>query len=416
MSVYYPRSLVLLQSTFEDFWTLPADVGRTGSLAVIPLSCEWEVSPADQADEATVTLSFDALPLDPRTLRSARLLIYAADVLDPRVDLSVSNDQLVRFVGHVDEPQVRLDDRGGEIVLSARDYSGRLIAAPWMGHPVAISRPLSRVIRGVIEDAGVVGYRDLQISTPDGDPDLGRELGKRQWTPGGRSAWDVINELARLAGMEARFELDALVLRRPTRVQDRSIAAFLYGDNVERLTLRRNLNPVARQAVKVRAFDAGARRVREVTWPRDGQAPGGTLNLTLPQGAWSERTLLRWAEGYYNALGQEEMRGRLETVVMRDRPDDDATDLMALRSGDILSVRIRSEQADRVAGMSRGQLMAYLRSQGLAPSVAEALAEAWLDAETLATTYAVSRVHHRLDHEAGYSASIDFRTFLTPQR
>ncbi len=416
MAVYYPRCLVLIQPVFEDFESLGPEEGTSGSIEAIPLAAEWTASPPHEADEATVRLSWRELPLDPRTIRSARILIYAADVEDPAVDLYVGNDAVVRFIGFVDEPSSTLGDGGGEVTLRARDYSGRLMSTPWIGESVEVDRPLSTVVSAVIKASGVAGYADVATSLPDGDPKLSDILGKTRWTPGGKSAWDVINELARVAGMTAEFRLDTLLLQKPVRVQDRPVATFLYGENVASLAFRRNLNPVARKAVKVRAYDARARQVREVTFPDDGKAPGGTINLLLPQGAWSKDALTAWAEGYYNALGQEEMRGTLDTVVMRDSAEADAFDLLGLRTGDVLSVRLRTEKDVTVQGMTRGEVVSYLESRGLKRSVAEALADAWLDAETLATVYAVSRATHRWDHDGGYALSIDFRTFLTPKR
>lgn len=422
MPVYYPRCLVRLEPVLDDFGATETDaLDRQPAIEVIPESAAWESRPPGEAGTATVAIPWRDLPLDPRTLRDVRLSLYVWDAGAPTLGALGYSELAQVFVGFVDEPESAHGETAQTVTLSARDYQGRLMDTSSQTVSVRADRPLSACIRQVIDESGVPGFGDpaqhpaglgLAIRLPDGDPTLQSVTGKSRWTPPPRaSAWDVIAAMCRTLGMRAGFRLGDLIARRPQPIDPERVKLFVYGQNVRELRFRRDLRPYARKGVRAVAWAPADRRLVEATYP--DPPPDEVVVLQVEEGAWTPAILRQRAEALYHALGEREMTGHLDTVVMEDL--DEAT-LTTLRSGDVISVRLRSGDPAVLHGMSRGEIVGHLIRHGVRPGVAEALVDAWLQAEGgLATVYAVDRAAHEWSAADGYRLGIDFRSVLVPQ-
>lgn len=399
--VYHvPRGLVLLQPALASPG-LPETL-REVDVVTIPIDMEWTRNDINEADEASITLDWSDLPLDPRALRDCRVVLYCSDVRSPDRTLAISDRSAVRFIGFVDEVEVDFGEDGERLSLRCRDYTGRLIDTKLGAKSVRVDRPLSACIREIL--ALVPPYAGAELKIEDDRP-VKAATGKATWTPpSGVSCWDAIVGLAKELGQTPRWELGRLVVSSPQPVAAADARIVVYGDQVERMTLKRSLNPVATKRIVFRALDTGSRRVLEGVWPPPGD-DRGEVAYTLPAGAWSSATLRDRAKQVFTTWERRQVGGTFETSAMSDLDD---ADLVGLASGDPVYLRARGVDPTRVLGKSRGQLAAYLRDHGLAPTVANALAQAWSSSEDLATLFYVIRARHRWASDDGYRLTCDF--------
>lgn len=183
---YYPSCWVRLQLRFEDYTPRPFAPQVEGQgdpvtrsqffgldTVLIPYTAKVSLNSYRQADEATITIPYGALPLDPRTLRQATIQIFAGTVqpgdfaythgpleggpiaVVPEVGADGRSHEVFR--GFIDSWEVTLDG-DDTIEISARDISGILIDAemPLDGLAgIPSTMPLDEVIRALIagEDA-----------------------------------------------------------------------------------------------------------------------------------------------------------------------------------------------------------------------------------------------------------------------
>jgi len=418
--VYHvPRALVLLQPALAA--PGQAEARREIDVTAIPVDVEWTRNDINEADEASITLDWADLPLDPRALRDCRVVIYCADVGSPDRTLAISDRSAVRFIGFVDEAEVDFGGDSERVLLRARDYTGRLIDAklPIKGlhgrsgaskvraskipeGSLRADRPLSEIIKQVL--AVVPPYVGAEIEVED-DRSVASVTGKKLWTPpAGVSCWDAIVGLSKELGQTPRWELGRLVVGAPRSVRASEARIVVYGDQVERMTLKRSLNPVAVKRIVFRALDTGSRRVVEGVWPPPGD-DRGEVAYTLPAGPWSSDTLKARARQVFTTWERRQVSGSLETAAMSDLDD---AGLVGLASGDPIYLRARSTDRARVLGKSRGELAAYLRDRGMAPTTANALAQAWSSSEDLATLFYTIRARHRWTRDDGYRLTVDF--------
>jgi len=392
---HYPRALVLLQPTLTN--------GQTIDIITVPVDVDWVRNDITEADEATVTVDWADLPLDPRAIGDCRVTVYAADVGDPDKVISIRDRRYVRFVGYVDEPSIDFSDDGQRVTLRCRDYTGLLLDAKWQGKGVRVDRPLSQTLRELIE--AHPGYRGASIVVARDD----RVYGRDSWVPAhGSSIWDVCVAISKATGQTPRWVLGELVVSTPEEALIEDTRILVYGDQVARMDLRRHMNPTAGRTIQVSALDTESGRVIA------GQYPAGTAEniqgFTRPAGAWSKAVLDAQARHIYETWQRRQVTGTLETRAMSDL---DGSDLVGLESGHLLYVRARSADRASVLGMSRSELASYLHDRGMVRTVANALASSWANSEDLATLFYVVRAAHRWSRDDGYSLRVEFGSVLS---
>lgn len=396
---HYPRTVVVLQVS------LLAPTGELTEIDVttIPISVEWTRNDINEADEASIVVDWSEVPLDPRAVSDCRVVIYCADVGSEDRALSIADEAAARFIGFVDEPEVSFDESGETVTLACRDYTGRLIDTKWRGGSIRVDRPLSEVYRELLAEAPPYVGTELRI---EDDRAVAGVTGRKLWTPpSGVSVWDCLVGLAKELGQTARWELGTLVVATPTTPSAADARLVVYGDQVERMTLRRSLNPVANKRIVFRALDTSSRKVVEGQWPATSEGvKRDEVAYSLPAGDWSPKTLVDRAKHVYTTWMRRQVQGSFDTVAMSDL---DSADLVSLASGDQVYLQARSYDPARVLGKSRGELASYLRDHGLAPTTANALASAWVGSEDLASLFYVVRARHSWSRDAGYKLAAD---------
>lgn len=413
---FYPRSLVVLQLDVEGTDT---DI----DVCVVPLSVSWESAPKRVADQASVEILWENLPLDSRTLQGARLTVYAADVEHPNVELSITNTAAVRFVGFVDTIDNTHRD-GSTVRLRARDYRGRLIDSRM---PALKSVRVDRDLVDIMKDlAGqLAGYSAFGVEYGEGIPatkpsdHTGRKIHALRKNA---TIWQTMVEICASVGLMPNYVLDRLVIDDPEPATVARNRIFLYGRNLKSLDYRRDLNPQKDEAITLRAWGRDARRRVEVTFPASlpsEQTAGKKVKKVsssrgfLIPGAYSPAQLKALAERIYRSTQRGQLTGSFDTKTMLDLDDQE---ILNLRSGNNVTIGVRSFENASVLGMTESELDAWLRQQGLDPKVAASLARGWslraFDNPERGITFFVKSARHMVEASQGYSLRVNFEAFI----
>lgn len=145
------RNLINNLSTQEPLITQRGDGNVSYVLNRLPKKATVELPGYRQAGNFEITLPFVDLPLDPRTLRAAKVDIHLGAVSDDdfaagmrgrgpngarrsiirtRDDAGRPNQNTLLMLGLVDEMKVRHTQQGSEVTLHGRDYRGILLDSP----------------------------------------------------------------------------------------------------------------------------------------------------------------------------------------------------------------------------------------------------------------------------------------------
>ena len=414
MPVYYPRARVIIQPLFDDFKRSPlgggdslAEAGlsssaREGSIHAVPRTVEWESSEPGTAASGRLTLYMDSLPVDPRAIRDARVIVFADNVASPADDVNDADQRQARFIGFIDESGLDFRDER-TVRVEFRDYAGRLIDTDWYSGSVPVDISLTASIRKVLEQLPF--YARLPITVDDDRP-AGSYSGRTRYVPPtSANMWDVVQGIARMAGMVADFDLDTLRIRRPQPATSERSTVLLYGKNVVSAEMSRNYNPTTRKAIELIATDPKRRRVTRARWPKARRDKETLVSFPIV-GSWSASDLEQQAKSVWLQQDRQQFKLVVDTVDMTDLSEAERP-MLDLVAGDPITFGVRSDERTQVLGMSRSELGNYLVDvAGLTERAAWALATAWVEADDLAALFYAQRVSHRIDEKAGYSATI----------
>lgn len=427
MATYHPRMRAVLSVLFDD---LRGGDSAPVTYDLVPRSVEVEANTYRAADTFRLELDYADFPFDPRTIRSALVAIYMADVRSPAQQVVPTSREALRFVGYVDEPSTTLGEDGDSVTLTGRDYTALFLDRPWGGELVNVDQPFRLVVRELLAQVPGAGGILLDLPTSVAGVVLADRLGRTRFAPQeGDDAWTVLADLCQLVGMVPVIELDTLHIRSASGFGTRQ-AAFLHGENVQRLTFGRKQNEVRSRQIRVVSWDEATRTAREATYPRtplilrktigtDGKVTSAeaapVLTYTVA-GAYGELELGAIAEAIYEESARQQVEGELETRSMRDAIG--LTDLTQLRNGDAILLQLGQYDPDewRVGpwDMPEDQVVRLLTRgpNGMREEAARALARSRKAAGALARTFYVKRAVHRMDREQGYSLQVSFINYV----
>lgn len=451
MSIYYPRALVVVEALFK------ADV-ETRVFVVTPYNVEWRRNNPRAADTATITLPYRDFPLDPRILSAVHVLVYAADAGGSEVVLEMSPQNL-RFQGFVDVPETTLSDDEAEVKFECRDYTALYLDRSWRrvadeeigkSKKSRILLPKNTTLKAFVEDVvkrirpeGATAFEEPPIVF-DSDVVAAQRVDKRAGKNrlamrDSDTAWDVLTMVCEWFGQIPSWDLDpevGPVLRiRPASSFSQVVAKLTFGENVERISFRRDLMAPERKAIRLIAWNPRLGEVVEGLWPELGQASGEN-SMTLDENAvktsvttrsnlkrvqyvvegdYTEADLTDMAELLYEEQAQGRIMGTVDTPHMMDLED---INLLDLSNGDRLICRLGPE-VDAGLG-TRPEDQAFVlsdpgRSNALPFDVALALTTAHAEIADLEIEFFVLEARHTWDHLEGYAITVDFTDFLLDQ-
>ncbi len=382
-------------------------------------------------------------PLDPRILSNVIATVMMGDIgsLDARAyaDTAVASrltkiSHFRRFIGRLDEPEMVWDNSGRLVTLPFRDYSGIFLDTIWGTEEIDTSPgvTLQQVVHQIFHSV-IKSPSDLPepVFTDPTTPALqvGAVTGKSLFvTENEDKAWDVLTRILDLFGLVPTFVLDTLYIRTPT-TKGIPTSRFVYGHNVERISLRRDMRRQAAKRVKLVIYDPAAGKALSAFWPPDSDADfklvsktTGTKKQTttiqevqynLPPGTMTPNQLLAAAHTVYLECAEREVQGELQT---RELVDSSSLELMGLKNGDILLVTLAPSELGLIDGLSEQEAVEALsdpaRADPMDPGVATVLVRNLAAVQALETRFYITEATHTWHRDDGYQLTIKFRDFL----
>ena len=425
--VYHPRALVVLNVLLDD--QIPGSPGTPVAYTVIPTDASWSNNSARKANTAQVELNYRDFPMDPRALKGIALSIHVEDVFVPSLPpfASIVNR---RFVGIVDTPETDLGEDGETVRLTCRDYTGIWLDTK-LGNfpPISLLQPL-----GAIVEALRLLITPLILPAVFTSPASyflipGMTKGKTVLTPGkDQSAWDILSELTQIYGLLPVFEGDVLTIRTATR-SSVNVRSMIYGQNVSRLSFKRDMSQEPRtKVVVIKSWDPVLGIAVSGKWIPPGaltRTKVGEKGVTKISGeeviyqvvgSYTPADLIVLAKRIYDEQATQQIEGTMET---REMMDSTFLPLTGLGNSDVLLIHLGRDLQSGISGMSPPEAIAFLsniaRPNSLSPIVAAALVAAWAKAGQAAVTFYVREAHHSWNVDQGYTLKVDFINFLIGQ-
>ncbi len=477
----------------EPFGLAPPSVASpVDDLTVIgdiePLGCTIERNGLATADGCSITIDFADAPFDPRILRAAHvdLLIgvVPADDFEAGMDRGVkrADGSLVsivgkgtdgelrgatRFVGFVDEWQVKYDDDGDTVTLECRDMSAplrdqRLFTGQAIDLTLPIDQGIGRFFDTIPSMAGVLVRYEGEGDPPTPaaaakgirQPRRGRVVKRArkgaQKAGQEMSAWDHVTDVCGSIGFIPQVrDYGFVIAEARTLFATEGVRRMVYGQNLQKLGFTRRLAGVKVPTIEVRAYDPELGRTRWARYPvRAGERSSGVLGLdnpprplraneVSPSGAnpteqvrvievskvTDPETLRRVARNTSEQIGRQEIEGVLETsdVHSYDREPDEA-DLLNVFDGDPIEILVVaaggpgtnapvSTLADLQA-LSRAARADYLRSLGWPDKVARRFAQLQ-EANGFQTVFRAQDIRIDFDQDDGLKIAVNFINYIT---
>lgn len=428
MRVSYPWAKVIFKAIYED----PAnpDGDEVAPHPVYPLEVTVECNSYREADTAKLTCDFKEQPIDPRLIKSLAIMVHMG-TLRRAGEKPILGDDNLRFVGFVDVPSMEFSDDGKKVSFEARDYTGLLIDTKIGSDMVDLRRPVHDVIKGLLAQEPCFANIEVELRGIEDTPILAEV--KSDWnhksaSEKGDTYWDKIVDLVQQAGLICYIDKDKLVITKAKTVTPASyVELFLYGKNLKKLTIKRDLKKKQKTNIEVRSYDDKQKRTLIGRYP---QTPVAKKVVTGEESSNKteiypfvvanindQQKLNEIAESIYWQLVREEVSGTIETEETRTLWADKDNSLMGLKHGDAVFVGFHSDGSGLVDfhSMSQSARQGYLRGMGYPDDLAERFAKLY-ETDKMYGPYYVKKASHKFDVDDGYSLSVDFINFFDPDK
>jgi len=435
--VFYPRALVNLA------FSSGARFGASDLIkleAVEPIELEVQCNDTASADTFSLTLDASLFPTDPTSLSAVVAEIFVGDVGSLGAQL-VRDDRSRLILGHNDKMTLSFNnDKRPTVKLSGRDYTGFFLDNSWGTSVIERGKSVVDMVREVI--ALKPNTRALQVVAafegaapvvPKGKGKKGAELTAK---PDDKQ-WDVIQRIARAAGLIAVVKADKVILQPPRNIilgSPDNIPIFIDGYNLSSLSLERSFRLDNIPNVLVWARDPATGKRVTGTWPNPANS---TIKIVKSDGKterskevvyrefWgraaepTEANLSRIARGIWENFSQQQLKISFETkeLYLHQQPYGGSIQeagfgypATAISNGS--AVRLYIDRSIRSivdkASSEDGRAEALLRAN-YATRVATALAKSWGELDKV---FFVDSANHNFSQSSGYSLSVEAVNFI----
>lgn len=492
------NALLRERKAIRDGAMLSVGMGRPASVAagaddqtvvgsILPVRVSVARAGLTTADSCNVELSYSDAPFDPRTLRACGVEVLIGVVrpedfadgiergatrgdgsLTSTVGMSADGQfhGATRFVGFVDEWQVKYGDGGDMVTLVCRDMSAPLrdlkISS---GDSIDLSLPINEGIaqflsRSSATTAGVIVRYQGKGKPPvpsaaavhKRKPRRGKVARRSKRGSSEQSQWDHIVDVCGQMGLIPLVrDFDIVITEARTLYGNNGdsgpVMRMVYGQNIEELSFSRKLAGVKVPTIEVRCYDPTLGRTRWARWPvRRGDQRSGVVGVDKPprplranevppsgynptesirtifvSAVTDPATLERVAQNAFTQIGRQEITGNLTTYDVSSLDVDVFdVDLLDARPADPIEVLIAAATPDTDAVSSVADLQAFARARrqryleqlGWSPEVAARFAELQ-DANGLQTIFRVQDVGVEFDKAEGVKTTIGFINYVT---
>lgn len=453
---------------------------------ILPLRAQLSRQGIRQGKTLNIELTFGDAPFDPRVVRSCAVEYFLGCITpeeyqrgiagevrggsatplsylmcpDEYVDRYGRTRTNLRFQGWVDtwdadwpssdSPLVRLTCTDNTRLVIDQDAPPKLTIAAEQPIDAAIADYLSNFpqFRGLsVEyrpnvDASKVPVLKDSIARTKYQPQLGP-------TPSGSKlkVWDYITDVCGTVGHLCYFDGTVIVVQRARTLYNSSLPArptdpfagrilptgrqldrrlFIYGRNIQEMSISRKFTVNAPQNIEVRSYDTASKKTIVARFPVSGERqsspkPGNASNqkwtVVRITGIRSQTVLQLAAQSIYEQLGRNELGVRLVTTNLGsfggDNLDPDALDL---EPGDAVDVEVLREASGLntvtdVEDSIRNRPAEFLRALGYGDELAEAYAAA-VSQIGLPTTYRAKVVGMDWSNDDGVTLDLELVNFI----
>lgn len=453
---------------------------------ILPLRAQLSRQGIRQGKTLNVELTFGDAPFDPRVIRSCAVEYYLGCITpeeyqrglagevrgqsatplsylmcpDEYVDRYGRTRTNLRFQGWVDvwdadwpmtdSPTVRLTCTDNTRLVIDQDAPPKLTIDAGQPIDAAVADYLSNFpqFRGLaveyrpsVDSSRVPVLKDSLARTKY-QPNLGP-------TPSGSKlkVWDYITDVCGTIGHVCYFDGVTIVIQRARTLYNSSLPArptdpftgrilpsgrqldrrtYIYGRNIEEMSVARKFTVNAPQNIEVRSYDTASKKTIVARFPVSGERqsspkPGDASNqkwtVVRVTGIRSQTVLQLAAQSIYEQLGRNELGVRLVTKNLGsfggDNLDPDALDL---EPGDAVDVEVLREASGLntttdVQDAIRVRPAEFLRSLGYGDDLAKAYAAA-VSQIGLPTTYRTKSVGLDWSNDDGVTIDLELVNFI----
>lgn len=458
MPVYYPQGIMTLRVRLEDHGdTENVNLQELHAFSVVCRRVRVQLNSYLEADTFDAEIDFKNFPFDPRSIRSAGVTIHVEDRkrifrTNNSLRLLQPTEESIIFQGFADEDNIELDEEKRTVRLEGRDFTSLLLDQEYVGDPIATTKPIDQVIKGLLEELEATAEIEILNQTngtlptiSQFSPTFNKEAAVKNGRPR-KTYWDMIQSIVEQAGLIGYISLDKFVLSKPRALYNKSKAKkFVYGHNLKSLTFTRKLGRQKGFNIRVLSLDIEKKKVLEAkipeeateAWTQDISLPRKRIQVPniKPDGTQGEPKdapfitfrvpnvtnkdqLVSIGEKIFEEVGRQQIEGSLSTkeMVICDKENDffNATEF---RIGTPIEVSI--DQGD-LEGMPRllesgsqsnrvNRIKKFLIERCYDPKIALAFAQSLVKFNAVFFTKAVE---FTLDQENGWTMDIDFINFI----
>jgi len=469
VTYYHPQAVASLRILLEDNGASDPTLKQEYNLNITPKSLRVTINDYTKADTFSMELDYKNFPFDPRTIRAVGVSIFIEDqktlwdtnrqefkIIEPKSDTPTEASNAI-FLGFADDDSIRFDEDDRTVTLEGRDFTALLIDEPYDDRgPISLTTNLENVIAGlltrlpstreikVIVDPKIDDLPTLAQFYPDFNPLAGTRSKRKNET-----YWDIIQDLARRAGLIIYMELDKLKITKPNALYDPDeLKQFVWGKNLRTLSFKRKLGRMKNFNVGVRSLNIEKKEVLEAIIPADASlswsltngVPRKTVTITklLPNGDKEEKNapvimfripdiankeaLVAIGESLFEELGRQQIEGTLETNDMCTIEGDVGGsalipnkrgvefDITKIRNATPIEISIDQDDISAISKLkSQAERRKYLLARCYEPLTAEVFSKTM---GKFGTKFYTRAVDFKFDGTNGFSMSLDFINFI----
>lgn len=420
MRVFYPWAKVILSAIYEG------DDEKVVSSPVYPLEVTVECNSYREADTAKVVCNFKEQPIDPRLVRSLAIQVHM-DTKSSAGGETNCDDSNLMFVGFVDVPSMEFSDDGSKVSFEARDYTALLIDTMLGDEMIDLRKPVDQIVKALLAEEAAFAEIEVVLKGIEETPNLSEfksDWNHKAGTEEGESYWDFIVDLVQQAGLICYIEKDKLIITKAKNLtQDTYVELFLYGKNLKKLKIERDLRKKRAPSIEVRSYDDKQKKTligkypkkdpeRKVVSGEDKVDKQEKIRFTVSN-INDKARLDQIAEDTYWALVREEMSGSLETEEARTLFSGSDKSLMTLRHGDAVFVGFHADSNGvfNFHSMSDSERQGHLKRMGYPDDLAGVFSKLY-DSDKMYGPYYVKKATHKFSVDNGYSLGVDFINFI----
>lgn len=462
MGLYYPQAGVDLIVRWENYGQdNDPELNKTTYLSVRPKIVTVNINDYAEADGFEMVVNYQDFPFDPRAIRSMGVTIYIQDMkslydetgrklnIKPAKNNKLDN---VIFLGFADEESIILNDNDRTIKFSGRDFTSLYLDAPYIERPLPVDSTVDQIILALSQQ--LKSTESIQVVNRTGGklPILSQfsssfsETGGKRNTRKNETYWDVIQDLARKAGLIAYIELDKLIITKPRALYAQSQAVqFIYGKNLENLQFKRKMGRQKDFNILVRSLDIKNKNVIEVKIPEEATdewcaeygIPKKRVQIekiTAKQEEQKEDApfisflvpdvnnvlqLTEIGQNIFEELSRQQLEGSLSTkdMIVGIGPTSNPVefDVTKLRTASPLLIEIIDDRElyklRRFATVQ--ERVTFLMEKGYARQVATVIA---ISLGRFNPVFYLKSIELQFDNNDGFTANIDFLNFIEVEK